>query len=339
MKAVVLRAPFDIRIEEVDEPKLESKEVLVSPVATAICGTDVHIYNGSLKVKLPLIMGHEVAGDVVKVGKGVRRVKVGDRVIVYPITFCGACYLCNMGRVYLCPNGGLMGREVNGAYAEYVSVPEYLLYKLPENVSYKEGAIVELLWTVFHGHTRIKISPGNSVVVLGMGAAGLLHVGLAKISGADPVIAISHSEWKLNLAKKFGADIIISAREIDPVDGVLEATDGRGADIIIESAGAAKTLLQSMELVRPGGTILQFGICTESINNYNAYPIYFKEINIIGSRAMSPSEFEPTIKLVASGRINVKPLITHEFPLERIKDGIELIDKRPGEVLRAIITY
>jgi len=339
MKAAVLIAPFDIRIEEVDKPKIGSKEVLVRPMATAICGTDVHMYNGSLKVKLPLIMGHETAGDVVEVGKDVRRVKVGDRVVIYPIIFCGACHICNMGRVYLCPNGGLMGREVDGAYAEYVSVSEHLLYELPENVSYKEGAIVELLWTVFHGHTRIKISPGDSVAVLGLGASGLLHVALAKISGADPVIAISRSEWKLNLAKKFGADTIICAREFDPVQGVLEATDGLGADVVVESVGATQTFLQSMKLVKPGGTILQFGICTQPINNYNAYPIYFKEINIIGTRAMSPSEFEPMIKLVASKRIDVKPLITHEFPIEKIKDGLELVDKRPGEVLRAIITY
>jgi 2-desacetyl-2-hydroxyethyl bacteriochlorophyllide A dehydrogenase len=337
MKAAVLRAPLDIRIEEVDKPKIGSKEVLVRPLATAICGTDVQMYNGSLKVKLPLIMGHETAGDIVEVGKDVRGFKIGDRVVIYPIIFCGSCYLCNMGRIYLCPNGGLMGREVNGTYAEFVSVPEHLLYKLPEKVSYKEGAVVELLWTVVHGHTRIKVSPGDSVAVLGMGASGLLHVGLAKISGADPVIAISRSEWKLNLAKKFGADRIINTMEIDPVSEVLEITDGRGADIVIESVGSTETVLQSLEMVRPGGTILQFGVCTQPINNYNAHLIYFKEVNIIGTRAMCPSEFEPTIKLVTSGRIDLKPLITHEFPLEKIRNGLELINKRPSEVLRAII--
>jgi len=339
VKAAILTSPFNIQVKEIVEPKIGPKEVLVKPMATAICGTDIRIYNGSLKVKLPLIMGHEVAGCVIEVGKECEKIKVGDRVHIYPIIYCGTCYMCKTGKVYLCSSGGLIGRDVNGAFAEYVSVPEYLIYKLPDNISYEEGALAGLVWNVFHAHTRVKISIGDSVAVLGMSAAGLLHVALARISGAYPVIAISRSQWKLELAKKFGADIVINARQTDVLNDVLEATGGRGADIVIESAGTPQTILQSMKLVKPGGIILQFGICAESINNYNAYPIYFKEISIIGTRAMRPLEYEPAMKLLASGRIDVKPLITHKFPLEKIREAFELIDKKPNEVLRALITY
>jgi 2-desacetyl-2-hydroxyethyl bacteriochlorophyllide A dehydrogenase len=283
-------------------------------------------------------MGHEAAGDIVEVGEGVDRFKLGDRVIINPILYCGKCQLCLTGKRNLCPHGGLLGRDVaKGTYAEYISVPEHLVFKFPETISYKEAALIELLVTVYHGQKRIRIAPGDSVALLGQGASGLLHTRLAKLSGAYPVIATSRSEWKLELARKYGADIIVNARKEDPVESILKYTNGQGVDIAIESAGSSEAMKQALEIVKRGGTILGFGIQLEPIDKLNLFPLYFKEITIVGCRALTGEEFEPSIKLVASGAIDVKPLITHQFTIEETKKGLELVDKSPGSVLRGVI--
>lgn len=337
MKAAVLHAPYNVAIEEVKKPKIGLGRVLMRINATAICGTDIEIYTGRYRVKYPLIMGHETAGEIVEVSEGVERVQVGDRVVANPSFSCGKCYLCMMGKRNLCQHGGLLGREANGAYAEYIVIPEHMVFKFPENISYEEATIVQLLGTIFRGQKRVKITPGDSVAILGQGPAGLLHTRLAKLSGANPLVVTSRSEWKLELAQKYGADITINAKKEDPIKSILKHTDDRGADIVIEAAGVPETIKQSIEAVRPGGRILQFGIFTEPINNFNLFHLYFKELVIVGSRATMGEEFEPSIKLIASGAINVKPLITHEFSLKKIKEGLELLDKSPGKALRVII--
>lgn len=337
MKAAVLKAPYSISVEDVEKPETGPQEALVKVRATGICGTDVEMYSGRYKVKLPLIMGHESVGEVAEVGSSVRTLKVGDRVVINPLFSCGECYYCLRGRTNLCQRGGIFGRERNGTYAEYVAVPEYMAFKFPENISYEDASAIELLVTVLHGQKRIKIFPGDSVAVLGQGAAGLLHTRLAKLSGANPVIVTSRSRWKLDLAKEFGADRIVNPRTEDVGEKIKEYTDGRGADIVIESVGSPETIRQCVNVVRPGGTVLVFGICTELVDAFDAFPFYFKEINVVGSRAMTGEEFEPCIGLVASNAVNLKPLITHRFPLERIKEGLELLDKSPGDALRVAV--
>ena len=338
MKAAVLREPYNIEIEEVDGPKVNSENVLVRIRATSVCGTDIKMYRGEYKVNLPLIMGHETAGEVIRVGDGVREIKEGDRAVIDPIFSCGKCYFCIVGNRNLCPNGGLLGREMNGSYSEYIAISERHLFKIPDHISFEEASIVEGLGTVYHAQKRIKICPGDSVAILGQGPAGLLHTRLAKLSGASPIIVTSRSGWKLELARKYGADVTINAEKENPLESILEHTGGRGVDVVIEAAGVPETIRQTVEMVRPGGTVLMFGICAKPVNDFNVYPFYFKEISVVGSRAMTEDEFEPTINLVASGAIDVKPLITHSFPLERIKEAFELLDKHPRSALRVIIT-
>jgi len=338
MKAAVLYAPYKIVVEEVEMPRIGAREVLVKIKAAGICGTDVETYRGKYKVKYPIIMRHETSGEVAEVGRDVNRVQVGDRVVVNPVSNCGRCYLCLKGKKNLCLYGGLLGRDIgNGAYAEYMTVPENMVFKFPDSISHEEANIIELLATVFHGQKRVKIMPSDSVVILGQGKAGLLHTRLAKLSGANPIIVTSRNNWKLELARKYGADITINPREEDLVSGILKHTDSRGADVVIEAAGVPDTMKQSIDAVRSGGTILQFGTVTELVDNFNPSLLYFKEIVIVWSRANMEEEFEPSIKLVASGAINLKLLITHEFPLEKIKEEFELSDKSPSTALRTII--
>jgi 2-desacetyl-2-hydroxyethyl bacteriochlorophyllide A dehydrogenase len=337
VKAAVLRGPYDLRVEEVTRPKVQPGFVVVNVKATAICGTDVGIYKGKVvPPRLPVIQGHESTGEVVEAGPGVADLKVGDRVVLNSIIFCRHCPACYSGRVNLCPNGGLMGREVDGTFAEYVAVPDYNCIKIPDTLSYEDGTSLIALATVFRSHDKIDLIPGQTVAVIGQGAAGLLQTRLSVIRGAEPVFAITRSQWKLDIAERFGAKIIPAGQE-DPVAAVKEATGGLGVDLAIESVGSSATLRQAMEMVRPGGTVLCFGIAPASLDHFNGYAMYYKELRLIGSRGMTPVDFHRGIRVVENGKIDLHRLITHRFALAQVKDALDLVDQRSGETLRVVV--
>lgn len=337
MKAARLHQPYDLRVEEVPRPQAAPGHVVVNVKATAICGTDVGIYTGKIAVpRLPVIQGHESTGEIVEVGRGVTDYRVGDRVVLNSLIFCRHCAYCYTGKVNLCPSGGLMGREVDGTFAEYVGVPDYSCIKIPDTISYEDGTSLIALATVFRSHEKIRITPGETVAVIGQGAAGLLQTRLSVISGAEPVFAVTRSQWKLDIAKTYGATII-NAGAVDPVAAVREATGGIGVDLAIESVGSSATLRQAMDMVRPGGTVLLFGIAPAAMDNFNGYAMYYKEIKLIGSKGMVPKDFHTGIKVVAGGKMDLHHLITHRFDLSQVKDALDLVDKRPGDALRVVV--
>ncbi len=338
MKAAVLRGPHDLRVEEVPRPKVRPGFVVVKVKATAICGTDVGIYTGKVLVpKLPVIQGHESTGEIVECAEDVADLTVGDRVVLNSVIFCRHCACCYTGRVNLCPNGGLMGRELDGTFAEYVAVPDYSCIRIPDSISYEDGTSLIALATVFHSREKISVTPGETVAVIGQGAAGLLQTRLAVISGAEPVFAITRSQWKLDIAERFGATVI-NAGKADPVQAVKEATGGLGVDLAVESVGSGPTLRQAMDMVRPGGTVLFFGIAPALMDGFNGYAMYYKELNIIGSRGMTPKDFHRGIKMLESGKMDLHALITHRFDLDHVKDALDLVDQRPGDALRVVVT-
>lgn len=337
MKAAVLRGPYELNIEEKPIPKIKPGYVLINLKTTAICGTDVGIYKGKIAVpSYPVVQGHESVGDVKEIGEGVTGLKAGDRVIINPALFCRSCSYCFTGEVNLCPSGGLLGREFDGTFAEYVLVPEFSVIKIPDTISYEDASTLNALATVFRSYEKVSISPGESVAIIGQGAAGLLHTRMAVISGAANVYAITRSQWKLDIAKQYGADII-NAGDVDPVAAVKEATNGRGVDLVVESVGSGNTLRQAMDMVRPGGTVLLFGIAPASVDNFNGYNMYFKEITLVGTRAMNRKGYENSVKVVEKGLFDLSPLITHRFDLEHTKDALDLVDKTPGKALRVIV--
>lgn len=337
MKAAVLRGPYALTVEEVPRPEARPGHVVVRVRATAICGTDVGIYKGKVATPgLPVIQGHESTGEVVEVGRDVVDLKVGDRVVLNSAIFCRHCPWCYAGKVNLCPNGGLMGREVDGTFAEYVAVPDFNCIPLPDCISYEDGTSIIALATVFRSHEKISITPGETVAVIGQGAAGLMQTRLCVLSGAEPVFAIARSSWKLAIAERYGARAV-NAGEGDPVAAVMEATGGQGVDLAIECVGSGATLRQAMDMVRPGGTVLFFGIAPPSIDHFNGYAMYFKELRIIGSRGMVPKDFHRGIKVVEAGKLDLRPLITHRFELDRVKEALDLVDQRPGDVLRVVV--
>ena len=338
MKAAVLHAPNKILIEEVEKPKIGANDILVKVKGTAICGTDIDTFRGKYNVKYPAILGHEASGEIAEVGRNVTAFQPSDRVLIDPIFSCGKCYLCLMGKKNLCINGGLLGRDIgNGSYAEYVSIPDHLAFKFSETLSYEEATLIELLATVYHGQKRIRMFPGNSVAILGQGAAGLLHTKLAKLSGAIPVITTDILDNRLDMSKKFGADITINSRNKDLVKEIPGLTSSRGLDVVIDAAGVPYTLKQALEIVRPGGTILQFGVHTRPVDNINLISLYFKEIEIVGTRACVSDDFDTSIKLVTRGIVDVKPLISHVFPLQKLEESFQLAEKSPDEVIKMVV--
>jgi 2-desacetyl-2-hydroxyethyl bacteriochlorophyllide A dehydrogenase len=306
--------------------------------ATAVCHTDLSIYMGTHPgVRYPVVMGHEATGVVETVGADVARLRPGQRVLLNPVIACGACDCCARGQGNLCRTAGLFGREMDGSLAEHVVLPEGYLYPLPEHVPLVAATLIETLATVRHAQQRARIAPGESVVVLGQGAAGLLHTRLAKLSGADPVVAVSRSAWKLELARRMKADRVVDAARQDVLAEVSDATGGRGADVVIDAAGQPALIASAIDMLCPGGRLLMYGISHQPVPGFSTFPFYFKELTLYGSRALTPDDFEPAIGLVASGAIDVAEFVTRSYPLARVAAAFEEYERAPDAILRLVI--
>jgi threonine dehydrogenase-like Zn-dependent dehydrogenase len=252
MLTALLKAPKTFEIVERPVPTPEAGEVLVETAATAVCHTDLGMYLGhSPGTKYPVVLGHESTGTIAGVGPGVAHLKVGQNVIINPIIACGHCDQCNRGARHLCRNAGLFGREVEGSLNQFVRLDARYVFPLPDHIGLADATIIETLATVRHAQQRAVIHNGQSVVVLGQGTSGLLHTRLAVLTGADPVIGITRTKWKLDMASKMGAHHIIQKSADDAVEDVLRLTNGEGADLIIDTAGGAHTLRVGIEMLAP----------------------------------------------------------------------------------------
>src|SRR5713226_8029109 len=256
MKAMVLKAPGDLVLDEVSRPGGGAGQVLIRVTHSGVCGTDLKIYSGAIPVKYPRIMGHEMIGEVAE-GSSDAAFKPGDRVIVDPELFCGACFHCRIGQTHLCPNGMLLGRDTNGGFAEYVSAPASHVFRLPESIDSRTAPLIQVLTTCLHAQRLTNILAGESVVVLGLGVTGQLHVQLAKARGASPVIGVTRSAAKRELAQKLGADITAASGE-GAIQKILDATGGRGADLVIDTTGELASVAAAISMARSGGRLLLF---------------------------------------------------------------------------------
>jgi len=317
MKAAVLLGPNKLEIQEVSKPIPKYGEILVKIKATAICGTDIAIFEGRPKVNYPRILGHESAGEIAELGEGV------------------TCLDCMVSDTNICKNGGLFGREFDGTYAEYVTLSENRVYKLPDSISCVDATTFIVLTTAVYSQRKIDIFPNSSVIVIGEGPAGLMQTKLSKLRGADPVIGISRSKWKTDLAEStYGADYTFNE---DVVKRVYELTKGRGADYVIECVGKSVTMNMATELVRPGGTILAFGVNAQGIENFNSYSLYYKDLKIIGSRAMQLIDWPLSIDLANTGKIDIGTIITNRLPLRDLIKGFKMLGDPSQKALRIVI--
>ncbi len=336
--AAVLQAPRRLELLTRPTPVARRGEAVVRIAATAVCHTDLEIYTGRHPgVRLPVVMGHEATGVVEAVGDGVARVQPGQAVLLNPIIACGACDSCARGHGNLCRNAGLFGREMDGSLAEHVVLPESYLYPLPAHVPLAAATVIETLATVRHAQERARIAPDESVVILGQGVAGLLHTQLAKLAGACPVVAVSRSPWKLELARRRHADRVVNSAHEDAVAAVREATAGRGADVVVDAAGDPALIAPAIEMLAPGGRLLVYGISHRPVPDFTTFALYFKELTLYGSRALTPGDFAPAIELVASGAVDVDGFITASYPLERVAAAFEEYERSADSVLRLVI--
>jgi L-iditol 2-dehydrogenase len=328
-----------LTIEEVEIPQIGEGEILVRVRAALICGTDLKTYlRGHRLVKPPSPFGHEFAGEVAATGRGITRFPEGMSVVAVNSAPCKVCFFCKRGQHNLCEDIFFNW----GAFAEYIRVParvvEQNVHPIPEGLSYEEAALVEPLACVVRGNEAAGIELGDSVAIAGgTGPIGLMHLQLAFHRGAKEVIAIGLKDERWAVAEKLGVSHLIDAGSEDPVERVLELTEGRGADVVIESAGLPQVWEMALKLVRKGGTVVFFGGCPAGTSiPLDTSRLHYGELNIKGVFHHTPGSVERALHLLASGVVRTKPLITTELPLEGLEEGL-LIMKEGRAVKVAIL--
>jgi 2-desacetyl-2-hydroxyethyl bacteriochlorophyllide A dehydrogenase len=325
---MLLRAPHELAQDDVPQPAVPAGHARVRILHSGICGTDLKIYHGAIPARYPLIMGHEMVGEL----------ESGERVIVDPVLHCGQCFHCRIGQTNLCPNGGLIGRESNGGFAEYAEVPQAQIFRLPDAVDLAVAPLIQVATTCLHAEERAQVGEGESVAVIGLGVSGQLHVQIAKARGAGRVIGISRSRFKNELARKLGADVVIEAGP-RAADEVIERTEGRGADVVIECTGVMSSIADAVRMARAGGRIALFGISSATGGDLPFYDLYFKELTLINSRAALARDFPATIELVERGALQLAPLVTHRMALDELSAALELLEDGAGERLKIILDH
>jgi len=331
MKAVVWTGPHEIALQDLPVPVPGEGEVLIRTRAVGICGTDFEIYDGRFKQAIPpMTLGHEGAGIVEAAGPGVRSPKVGDRVSVECVIGCGRCAYCAEGRPGLCEHGRVMGVSgAQGEYAEYFAAPAANCHLLPPEISWPEAALVDTLAGPVYAMSRVHAPAGGSVAVFGPGPAGLFFCALVRLQGAAAVFLVGTRESRLAYGPRFGADKLIQAGREDPVAAVLDATDGRGADLTVEASGSAAALGQCLAAARKGGSVLIYGVFGGAVN-LEVQPIQLHELQVCGTANIL---YPPAIELIREGTVAVEPLITHRLRLEELPAAFSsgAVERRQGE--------
>jgi L-iditol 2-dehydrogenase len=332
MKALVLENVRDLRLKDVPEPELARNAVLIQVKACGICGSDVHGYDGSSGRRIPpIIMGHEAAGVVVKIGPEVTTVSLGDRVTFDSTVSCGTCGFCATGDVNLCDNRQVLGVSCgdyrrNGAFAEYVAVPAHIVYKLPAAFPFAKAALIEAVSIAVHAAKITGIEAGSSAAVVGAGMIGVLAVQAFRHYGCSKIFAIDLEQGKLDLARRLGADETYLASDPDLLHKLSRAAGGRGIDIVVEAVGKQSSIVTAINAVRRGGTVTLIGNLAPKVE-IPLQVVVTRQLRLLGSCA-SAGEYPECIELMANGSINVDPLVSAIVPLsdgpawfDRLYDG------------------
>lgn len=341
MKAVVKTkdAPGFVEVKEVEIPKIKPDEVLIKVHATGMCGTDILLadwkYTGRNPVKPPIILGHEGAGEIVEVGSNVKNLKVGDRVGMEAILGCGHCYQCRRGRANLCPNWDHLGIDFNGTFAEYIAFPAHGTHIIPENITYEEAAFLEPISIIVHAMESNPITPGDTVAIVGPGPLGLFSIQAAKAAGAGKIIVVGtpSDKKRLEIAKQYGADVVLDNGDTDAYKTVKELTNGIGADVVFEAGGTGRSIEQAIMVASGEGKVFLMGFGKESTINPLVHVVR-QNLMIKGVVASLPHHYETATRWLDQKVIDIGPMITHELKFEDIDKAIELMkSKEAGKVL------
>ncbi|MDQ7824493.1 MAG: L-threonine 3-dehydrogenase [Candidatus Eremiobacteraeota bacterium] len=342
MKAVVkTRKGPGAEMVTADIPPVGAREVLVKVKATSICGTDVHIYTwdpwaqGRIR-KIPQVLGHEFAGEVVEIGKEVRHIKIGDTISAETHIPCGECIQCLTDQMHICNNLSILGVDRDGCFAEYAVIPEVVCWKNSRDIPYEYATVQEPLGNAVYA-TLVEDVAGKTVAVIGEGPTGLFAVGVARACGATEIFALGKNRYRLEIAKKMGADHTIMVSDTDAVAFILERTNGIGVDVVLEMAGAQQAIDDGIRIIRKGGRFSAFGIPPGNVRLDYANGIIFKGITLYGinGRLMYSTWFKVR-NLLASKRLDVSPVVTHKMPMSDFAEGFRLLtegESRCGKVV------
>jgi 2-desacetyl-2-hydroxyethyl bacteriochlorophyllide A dehydrogenase len=338
MKVVQVRKAHDLIIEEVEKPLVtQPSDVLVKVKRVGICGSDMHIYHGTNPLAtLPRIVGHEVAGEVVEIGSDVTGVKIGDHVVVEPISYCGKCYACRKGQPNVCESLSVFGVHEDGGMREWFVLPEKQLHKVNSDLPWEEIVLAEPYTIGAQAVYRGQVEKGDTVLIQGAGPIGICILKLAKLNGAT-VMMTDLSDERLSFAKENGADAVVNASREDVLKAVQEWTQGEGANIVIDAVCLPSTFELSIEAVSVAGNVVVLGFDTKAAE-ISQLPITKKQVTITGSR-LQTYQFPKVITLLNEGDLRHNGLVTHTFPLEQVQEAFTFIENHPDQVRKAIITF
>ena len=328
MKVAMYYNNNDVRIQEMPIPMIADTELLVKVKASGICGSDVMEWYRIKKA--PKVLGHEITGEIVEVGKHVKKYKRGDRVFVSHHVPCNTCRFCKKNQQTLCHTLHTTNFDPGG-FAEYLRVPEINVkngvFVLPHQITYDEGVFIEPLSCVVRGLRTARMIPGQTVLVIGSGISGLLQIKLAKAWGAERILATDVEEYRLTAAKRFGADTVIHAKD-DVPEQVKNHNDGRLADLVILSTGAIPAVQQALRSVESGGTILLFAPTEPGIDiPFSLFELWNKQVTMISTYAGGPEDINTAIDLISSKKVGVVDMISHILPLSEAARGFQLVAK------------
>ncbi len=319
------------KVEFADEPSLKTPadEVLIDVKASGICGTDYHIFEGSVKglVEHGTVLGHEFAGEVVEIGSHVTTLKVGDRIAVEPNLYCGACHYCRNAKKHFCENWKAIGLSRDGGFAEQCLIPLQAAYKMPAGLSFEAAAFFEPMACVLHGIEQANVQVGETVVLQGAGSIGQLYIQALKKVGADKIIVAEVDDDKLKLAEKFGATTLVNVKNEKLSDVIDAETNGIGAQVMIDAAGLLSTIPTALEILENTGRVIIFGVPPEGKNvEISPYDIYRREIQILGSFT-NPYTNEAALKMLKD--VDINPILTNPITLDALVDqGFENFGKK-----------
>lgn len=327
-----IKAERGATVCEVPIPKPTSHQVLVRVRATSLCGTDVHIYNwdqwAAGRVKPPIIFGHEFSGEVVELGAQVEHISIGDRISAETHIPCGGCFQCRTGQMHICKDVEILGVDRDGCFADYIAVPEICCIKNDKSLSWEIASIQEPLGNATYCVSESAVS-GKSVAIFGDGPIGVFATGIARAYGATNIAVCGIQGYRLELMKKYGPDLVIDVTVENPRDAIMDATNGEGVDVVLEMSGSERAIHDGLAVVKRGGTFTAFGIPSKPIELNFADEVIFKGVKIIAinGRRMFQTWYEVSA-LLNSGRLDVKPVITHTFPLAKIDEAMSLLNAK-----------
>ncbi len=329
MKALVLNKYKRLDLEDVPRPEVSPDEVLIRVRSCGICGSDVHGYDGSSGRRIPpVIMGHEASGEIAGTGSAVRSFRTGDRVTFDSMICCRKCEFCRVGRPNLCEDRRVLGVSCedyrrHGAFAEFVAVPEHIVFPVPAGVEFDEAAMVEPVSVAVHAVSRAAPALGDSALVVGAGMIGLLTVQALRSAGCGRIVAVDLAADRLFLAKQLGADETIQSGDGVDVPSIIRGmTGGLGADLVMEAVGADATVAMSLDSVRKGGRVTLIGNIAPTVS-FSLQSVVTREIDVLGSCASS-NDYPACLQMMKRGAIRVRPVLSASVPLER---GQEMFDR------------